>query len=371
MARIPIAGPSITDKEVAYVADAARNAWFENAGEYHRRFESAFADHLGVPHATALPSCTAALHLALSALGVGPGDEVIVPEVTWIATAAPISYVGAVPRFCDVDRDTWCISVPALESLCGPRTRAIIAVDLYGGMPDWDALREVAGRRGIPLIEDAAEAIGSRYRDRPAGALGDIGVFSFHGSKTLTTGEGGMLVTADRTLFERVQFLRDHGRANDSRMFWNSEVAFKYKMSALQAALGLAQLERLGELLALKRATSAHYARFFAEQGLASQRLAPGVDAVMWMNSVVLPDWPKERAIAALRERNVDSRPVFYPLSSLPAYAEAGDRERAQRENAVAYAVTPCAINLPSAVALPPGALDATCRAVLELLGRA
>jgi perosamine synthetase len=219
MERIPVAGPSITQKEIDYVTDAVTNAWYCQANVYHELFEKAFADYLGVRHAVCLPSCTSAIHLALLALGLGPGDEVIVPDATWIASAAPITYVGATPVFADIDERTWCLSSKSFEACITPRTRAVIPVDLYGNMPDMDAIEEIARRRGIAILEDAAEAIGSEYKGRKAGSFGDASVFSFHGSKTLTTGEGGMLVTDDDKLFERAWLLCDHGRSRAIRRF--------------------------------------------------------------------------------------------------------------------------------------------------------
>src|SRR5947209_7488809 len=212
MRRIPIAGPWITQKEIAYVTDAVTRNWYDDAQLYQQRFERAFADYLGVRHALSLPSCTAAIHLALAALGVSPGDEVIVPDATWIASAAPITYVGATPVFADIDMKTWCLSPQSFEECITPKTKAVIPVDLYGNMPDMDALLEVAQRNNIPVIEDAAEAAGADYKGQKAGSFGDTGVFSFHGSKTLTTGEGGMLVTDRDDIHQRALFLRDHGR---------------------------------------------------------------------------------------------------------------------------------------------------------------
>ena len=194
MERIPVSGPWITQKEIDYVTNAVTNAWYANANIYNERFEKAFAEYIGVKFAISLPSCTSAIHLSLLSLGVGAGDEVIVPDLTWIATSAPISYVGASPVFADVDEKTWCLSAESFEQLIGPKTKAIIPVDLYGGTPDMDNICEVAQRHGIAVIEDAAEAIGSEYKGRKAGSFGDTGVFSFHGSKTLVTGEGGMLL---------------------------------------------------------------------------------------------------------------------------------------------------------------------------------
>src|SRR5882762_3844983 len=173
MERIPVAGPSITQKEIDYVTDAVTNAWYGNANLYHDRFEKSFADYLGVRYAVALPSCTSAIHLSLLALDIGPGDEVIVPDATWIASAAPVTYVGATPVFADIDEKTWCLSAKSLEQCITTRTKAVIPVDLYGNMPDMDAILEVARRNNIPVIEDAAEAAGARYKGRRAGSFGD------------------------------------------------------------------------------------------------------------------------------------------------------------------------------------------------------
>jgi perosamine synthetase len=349
--RIPISGPSITEREVAYVAEAARTAWFENANVYQDRFERAFADYLGVRHAIALPSCTAGLHLSLAAMGIGPGDEVIVPDITWIATAAPIVYLGAKPVFADVDPESWCLSAASFERAITPRTKAAIPVDLYGNLPDMAAIRAVADRHGIRLVEDAAEAIGSMQDGRRAGAFGDSATFSFHGSKTMTTGEGGMVVTDDPALHARMQVLRDHGRRPGDVAFFNSEVAFKYKMTAFQAAIGLAQLERIEELVANKRRLFALYRE--ALDGVPYLTLnaeAPGTFNAYWMVTAV---WDadvgldKTAVMAALDARGIDTRPFFHPLSSLPAFRASPDRARAQAENRVAYALSPRAINLP------------------------
>ena len=213
MDRIFIAGPWITQKELDYVADAVAHAWYGNANIYQERFEKAFCEYLGVKYAICLPSCTSAIHLSLLALGIGDGDEVIVPEGTWIASAAPVTYVGATPIFADIDAKNWCLSPASFDRWITPRTRAVIPVDLYGNVADYQALKEIANRHNIAIIEDAAEALGAEYQGKKAGSLGDCGVFSFHGSKTVTSGEGGMLVTDREDLYERILFLRDHWRA--------------------------------------------------------------------------------------------------------------------------------------------------------------
>ena len=270
--RIPVAGPWVTDREVAAVANAARNSWFDHAYDESRAFEQEFAAATNRAHAIALPSCTSALHLSLMALGVGPGDEVIVPETTWIASAAPISYVGATPIFVDIDPDTWCMSVDSVRNVINERTRAIIAVDLYGGFPDLLGLESLANRLDIPLIEDSAQAAGGRHAGRPAGSFGTASAFSFHGSKTMTTGEGGMVVCDDESLWQRMLFLRDHGRLPGDVTFRSVEVGWKYKMSEFQAAFGRVQLERLEELTERKRQIFGWYSDRLGRRTAETQR---------------------------------------------------------------------------------------------------
>ncbi len=370
MDRIPVAGPWITQKEIDYVTDAVTHAWYGSHNIYHERFERAFADYLGVKYAVALPSCTSAIHLALLAFGLGPGDEVIVPDITWIATAAPIDYVNATPVFADIDTETWCISAEAFEVCITPRTKAVIPVDLYGGMPDMDAICTIAQRHGIAIIEDAAEAIGSNYHGLRAGSLGDVGVFSFHGSKTLTTGEGGMLVTDREDIFRRVLFLRDHGRKPGDVQFYNTEVAYKYKMSSMQAALGLAQLERVEELLQRKREIFEWYQNALAGvTGLTLNAEPAGTHNSYWMVTVILDPQlglGKERLIKMLSEKGIDSRPFFYPLSSLPAYAGLAQIQEMQERNRCSYTISPFGVNLPSALNLTRAQVQHICTTLKE-----
>jgi perosamine synthetase len=356
MERIPVAGPSITQREIDYVTDAVTNAWYGNANMYHTRFENAFATYVGRKYAMALPTATSAIHLSLLALGVGFGDEVIIPDSTWIASAAPINYVGATPVFVDVDEKTWCIRPDSFEGAITSRTKAVILVDLYGSMPSMDSLLAIARERGISVIEDAAEAIGSEYGGRPAGGFGDTSVFSFHGSKTLTTGEGGMLVTDRQDVFERAQFLRDHGRTPGDVQFFNTEVAYKYKMSSMQAALGLAQLERIEELVQRKRDIFSWYREAFADVDTITLNAEPeGTKNSYWMVTAVWSSslgMPKNDVVSAMRSNGVDVRPFFHPLSSLPAYSASSEAIRAQSANIVAYDIASRAINLPSGFCL-------------------
>lgn len=366
-----MAGPSITQLEIEKVLDAVTHGWYEDAHRPILEFETAFAHYVGRRHAVSLPSCTAGLHLALAAMGIGPGDEVIVPELTWIATSAPIEYVGARPVFADVDPTSLCLTAETVTACLTPRTKAVIAVDLYGAMPDMTALLELTRDAGIELVEDAAEAVGSDLEGRRAGSFGRVSVFSFHGSKTLTTGEGGMLVTDDPELLERVNVLRDHGRRPGDRAFNNTEVAFKYKMSGLQAALGEAQLARIDELLEGKRQIHTWYTERLREREGVTIYESENPGVVWWMTSAALDPttgWDKDRLQAELAREGIDTRPMFRPLSSLPAYEGSREAARAQDRNSIAYRVSPWGINLPSALSLTEAEAERVCQQLIATI---
>jgi perosamine synthetase len=370
--KISVAGPWITEKEIRYVSDAAQNAWYENANVYNEKFEASFAKYLDVKYAITLPSCTSAIHLSLLSMGIGPGDEVVVPDATWIASAAPISYVGATPVFADIDPNTWCLTGDTFERVITPKTRGVIAVDLYGGMPEMDAITEIAEKQNIAVIEDAAEAVGSEYRGKRAGNLGDVGVFSFHGSKTLTTGEGGMLVTDQEDIYNRCLVLRDHGRKPGDRMFRNTEVGYKYKMSSFQAALGLAQIERIEELVQRKREIFQWYKDELRDVDGVTLNAEPlNTKNTYWMVTVILDKrfhLDKEMMMEKLSEKNIDSRPFFHPLSSLPAYAHLDQAKEAAQRNTVSYRISPNGINLPSGFNLDRPTVKYVCHTLKIIL---
>jgi perosamine synthetase len=311
----------------------------------------------------------------LLALGIGAGDEVIVPECSWIASAAPVSYVGAQPVFADIDPTTWCISPQSIERLITPRTRALIPVGLYGLPADMLEIRKVVERSKAHLIEDAAQSLGGKYSGKMSGSAADIAAFSFHGTKTLTTGEGGMFVTDDEAIFERAQFLRDHGRSRvNYKNFFNTEVAYKYRMSDLQAAFGLAQLERIDQLLEKKRQIFQWYKMRLEEiPGIALNPEPPGFVNSYWMTTVVLD--PSFRLTTAdIRSRfdeyGIDVRPFFHPMSSLPAFAGYLNVQEAQKSNKAAYSISPRAFNLPSALQLGEAQVDRVCSLLKTFLGR-
>lgn len=338
--------PSITELEVAYATDAARNGWGERCYEYITRFEEAFKVHLGVKYAIATSSCTGALHMGMAALGVGPGDEVIMADANWIATAAPIVHLGAKPVFVDILPDSWCIDPELAETAITPRTKAIIAVHLYGNLCDMDRLLAIGQKHGIPIIEDPAEAIGSIYHGKRAGSMGTFGAFSFHGTKTLTTGEGGMFVTNDAVLYETVLTFSNHGRARgQTKQFWPDRVGFKYKMSNIQAAIGCAQMERIDELINRKREILKYYReRLEKLHGLKMNPEPTGMVNGAWMPTVVFDGETgvtREKLQAAFAAENIDARVFFHPLSSLPMFED-------RPQNRYAWNVPKRAINLPS-----------------------
>lgn len=344
--RILYTKPSITDLEVRYATDAAANGWGDQCYAYINRFEDLFKQHLGVNHAIATSSCTGALHMGMAALGIGPGDEVIMADTNWIATAAPIVHLGAKPVFVDILPDSWCIDPEQAEAAITPRTKAIIAVHLYGNLCDMDRLLAIGKKHGIPIIEDAAEAIGSVWHGNRAGSMGFFGVFSFHGTKTLTTGEGGMFVTSDADLYERVLTLSNHGRARgQTKQFWPDVVGFKYKISNIQAAIGCAQMERIEELIARKREILATYkAQLSGMAGVIMNPEPEGTINGAWMPTVVFaPETgvTREMLQIAFAAENIDARVFFWPLSSLKMFDDVVD-------NIKANSIASRSINLPS-----------------------
>ena len=248
--KIAINKPSITDLEIEYVNDAIRNGWGSKCYDYIHRFEKQFAEYLGSKYALATSSCTGAIHLALMALGVKAGDEVIAPDITWIASVEPILYIGAKPVLVDVLPGTWCIDPKKAEAAITSKTKAIVVVHLYGNLVEMDEIMVLAKKYNLVVIEDAAEGLGSIYKERKAGSIGDVGVFSFHGTKTISTGEGGIFVTNKEEIWQRAKILNDHGRdPRVGKTYWMEQYGYKYKMSNLQAAMGCAQIERVEELI--------------------------------------------------------------------------------------------------------------------------
>lgn len=362
---IPTTGPSITKKEVAWVARAAKDGWNENHTKYTRLFEQKFAKYVGRKYALATSSCTAALHLSFLALGLKKGDEVILPDATWVATAEPLYYVGAKPVFADIEPDTWCIDPKDIEGRITKRTKAIVLVDLYGHVADMGPILRIAKKHHLKVIEDSAEAVGSEYHGRKAGSFGDVSCFSFHGSKALVAGEGGMLLTDDENVIRKARYYGDHCK-DPKKVFWTLGIGYKYKMSNFQAACGIAQLERVGELVQKKRKIFSWYKKRLGNvPGITLNAERPQTKNSYWMVTAVFDKKfkiAKEDLRRRLAPENIQARPFFYPLSSLPAM-------RARADTPVAHDISRRAINLPCGQNLTEKEADYVCKTVLKVLG--
>ena len=369
MNEIFMAGPSVTESDIKIVLDSLRNGWYgTEAYSYVEKFESEFAEWHNRNFALMTPNCTHAIHLLLTALNIGIGDEVIVPDITWIATAAPIKYLGATPVFADVEEKTWCLSADTIKEKITDRTKAVIVVDLYGNMPNMDEIRELCDKAGIYLVEDAAEAIGSTYQNRKAGSFGIGSVFSFHRTKTLTTGEGGMLLLDDEALFERCKFLRDHGRAPGG--YFNTEVTFKYMPSNLAASLGYAQFLRIDELVGKKIWIWNQYKKQLESNEFIELNPTGIGNKNSYWSTVMLLDpesgFNRDSIMEEFKKLNLPARPFFYPLTQLPAFKEYL-RESFQ-PNKIAQKLSLSGVCLPSALNLEEQQIETVCNSILRIL---
>jgi perosamine synthetase len=351
---IPVYQPSLRGNEKKYVNECLDSTWISSRGEFITRFEQAFAEYTGVRYAASVCNGTVANHLALLALGLEPGDEVIVPTLTYFASANAIAYVGATPVFVDSQPDTWQMDPDDVRRKLTPRTKAILVVHVYGHPADMDALLAIAQEHNLYVVEDCAEAFGARWAGRHVGGFGHIAAFSFFGSKTVTTGEGGMVVTNDLELHRRVAHLRNQGQAEERR-YWHDVIGYNYRMTNICAAIGLAQMERADELMERKLALARRYDALLA--GLPVERHRSGSPHALhayWMYSVLVPDatgrgerlrgHQRDTVMQQMAIAGVETRPVFFPLHTLPMYRGLG------REDAfpVATDLSARGINLPS-----------------------
>ena len=366
---IPIAAPVFSTRELEVITEAVRSGWVSSAGPFLRDFETEFASAIGVARAEAVCNGTAGLQVILHAIGIGPGDEVIVPSQTFVSTAAAVVYCHATPVFADILADAWTIDTADVLNRLTPRTKAVIPVDLFGLCADVPGLRRALADRGrgdVFILEDAAEAFGANLNGVSAGALGDAGVFSFYGNKTLTTGEGGMVVTADAALADRVRFLKNHGMST-TRRYYHPELGFNFRMTNLQAAIGLAQLAAAPDLVARKRRIHARYrATLCGERGVRLQTVPPGHHHAPWLTAIVDDslegEQDRDALLARLGARGIDSRPFFYPNHLMPAFAGGsggqGTRGRTTEPLAVTESVSFRGFALPSGAGLTDAEVD-------------
>ena len=361
---IPVAAPVLEGNEKTYVLDCLDSTWISSSGKYLDRFEAAFAEFCGVSEAIACSNGTTALHLALLGLDLGPGDEVIVPTLTFVATANAVTYCGARPVFVDVDPETWTIDPAAVEAKITPRTKGIIVVHLFGHPADMDPIGAIARRHGLFVLEDAAQAHGAEYRGRRTGSLSELATFSFFGNKIVTTGEGGMVTTSDRGLATRMRMLRTHGM-DPNRRYWHPVIGYNYRMTNVAAAIGLAQLERVQWQLDRRQELAAWYREELAHTGVLTLHAERDwCRHVWWMFSVLVGEAAGDRdtIMATLRSRGIETRPFVHPLHTLPPYREAMPHESFP----VAENVARTGINLPTWAGLTRGHVRRVCDQLLE-----
>lgn len=364
---IRLADPWITKYEIDAVSRAMRNGW--KSFEYVEKFQKEFAKYHNRKYGIMTTSCTTALHLLLLALGIKKGDEVISPECTWTASASPITFVGAKPVFCDIEEKNWCLDPQSVEKNITKKTKAIIVVDLYGNMPNMEALAKIAKKHKLFLIEDAAEALGSTYKGKKAGSFGIGSVFSFYRNKTITTGEGGMILLDDKNLYEKAMSLRDHGRSL-TIPYWIEETGPKYMPFNIQAAIGHAQFQRIKKLLAKKRKILKWYKKHLSD--LKDIQLNQDTNETkngVWIMALVFGKsykTNKKEVMSKLTRMGLVARPFFYPLSSMPAYSKF--RSGGKTKNPAAYDISERGILLPSSFDLTEKDVIRYCQAVKKIL---
>ncbi|MEI7880134.1 MAG: DegT/DnrJ/EryC1/StrS family aminotransferase [bacterium] len=364
---IPVAAPALVGREKEYVLDCLETNWISSTGQYIGRFERAFAEFCGMPHAMSCSNGTVALHLALLALDIKPGDEVIVPTLTYVATANAVAYCGATPVFVDAETETWNLDPAQIAAKITPRTRGIIVVHVYGHPADMDPILVLAQQHGLFVIEDAAEAHGARYKGRIAGSMGHISTFSFYGNKIITTGEGGMVVTADAELARKVRLLKGQGM-DPNRRYWFPVTGYNYRMTNIAAAIGLGQLERISWHLSRRREIAAGYTQRLSH---CPQLLLPPekewAHNAYWIYSVVLTDtcvMSRDDVMAHLAADGIETRPFFVPMHSLPMFATLARGEKFP----VADRLAARGINLPSSASLSEEDQTFVCERLLTLV---
>jgi len=365
MYRYPVAEPEIGEEELKNVVEAVKSGWVSSKGKFIEDFENSFAKYVGVKYGVATSNGTVALHLALVALNIGKGDEVIVPDLTFAATINAVIYVGAKPVIVDINPDYWCIDPNKLEKAITQNTKAIIPVHLYGHPCDMEAIMEIASRHNLYVVEDAAEAHGAEYKGKKVGSFGRISCFSFYGNKIITTGEGGICLTNDNELAEKIKILRDHGMS-PKRRYWHDVVGFNYRMTNLQAALGLAQLNKIERFIEKKRGIAKIYTEELSSiEGVTLHPEMPWAKCVYWLYSILIDNKKVTRDELAekLKENGIETRNFFYPLHEMPIY-----RKYANLTYPISSKISKQGLNLPSSVKLSEEDVKYIARKVREII---
>ena len=359
---IPISEPNIGEKELENVLSCLKSGWISSLGKYIKEFESNFSYYCGTKYGVSVSNGTLALFLALRSLGISKGDEVIIPNLTFIATANAVTYVGAKPVPVDCEIETWNIDPLKIEKAITNKTKAIIPVHLYGHPCDMDKIMTIAKKYNLLIIEDAAEAHGSEYKGKKVGSIGDIGCFSFYGNKTITTGEGGICITNNKSLADKMRLLKDHGMSAKKR-YWHNIIGYNFRMTNIQAAIGCAQLEKLDKFIEIKRKNAFLYNSIFKD---CKKIITPPEEKyaknTYWLYSILLKDNSVNHLVAKLREKNIDSRRFFYPINILPPYKQSGDFK-------ISNKISKKGISLPSSVNLTEQEINYICSTLIEILG--
>lgn len=369
MKKIPITIPYIDARDQKKVSNAVINGWGDKCFENIKNFELKFKKKYSLKYTSATSSCTGALHLALMALNIKKGDEIILPDTTWVSCANAIKYVGAKPVFVDIKEDTWCINPFEIEKKITKKTRAIMAVHLYGNVCDMDSIINIKKKYKLYLIEDCAESIGAKYKGKSVGSFGDVAVFSFHGTKTMTTGEGGMFACKNKRIWEKYQLLHNMGKnPKEVKYFFLEVVGLKYKISNLQAALGESQLEKIDHVIRMKKKIFNNYKKFLNNKFFQLNRSEKNSTSTYWMTTLSIKNLKlkknfKERLIKFCFKKNIHLRPFFYPLSSMPMY-----KSSKRISNQIAYKLSSNSVNLPSGYNLKLKDIKRVCNAIYSFL---
>ena len=358
--KYPVYQPSLTGNEKKYVDECLDSTWISSKGKFIGKFEDDFAKFIGVDYATSVCNGTVAVHLALVALGIGAGDEVIVPTFTYIASANPVLVVNAKPVFVDSLPDTWQMDPKDIEAKITDKTKAIVVVHLYGHPCDMDAIMSIAKKHNLYVIEDCAEAIGSKYKGQTVGSFGDIGCFSFFGNKTMTCGEGGMVVTSDAMLADRLRRYKNQGNAK-YREYWNDILGFNYRMTNIQAAIGLAQLEQVGGFIEKKRQIANWYMEELKDYPLVFNKETKDVFHTYWMVSCLVEKADMRDSLREFLKLNgVETRPTFYPIHTMPVYVHEFSKHKVAEDIALR------GMNLPSYPALTQEDVKNICNVIKQ-----
>lgn len=358
--KYPVYQPSLNGNEKKYVNECLDSSWISGKGKFINEFETAFAKYIGTKRATTVCNGTVALHLALEALGIGEGDEVIVPTLTYIASVNAITYTGAKAVFVDSLQDTWQMDSDDVVKKITASTRAIMCVHLYGHPCDMEKLVNVAKDNNLFLIEDCAEAIGSKYKGKYVGTFGDVATFSFYGNKTITTGEGGMVVTNDETLHDRLVHLKGQGLAK-YREYWHDAIGYNYRMTNICAAIGLAQLEQIDDILDKKRQVANWYKAALKESRFEFHMESKDVAHSYWMCTVLIPDGMDRHALKVfLMEYGIETRPMFYPIHTMPIYSQKYEKHQ------IAESLARRGMNLPSYPGLSKEEIDEIVAVIIQ-----